>query len=1288
MEFPMAFQADPSQASSSSVLTRPEYWLVGGGEMSKLIRSMDWTKTPLGPIESWPQSLRTTVSLCLASNFPISLAWGPKHVQIYNDGYWPICGGKHPHSMGQDFSECWASAWPAIGEAFERALAGETSYLENQRMFLDRNGYLEETFFTFSFSPIRDETGGVGGLFHPVTETTSRMLSERRTRLRDLAARAGKAQTMEEACTLAAQTLAEYELDLPFVLFYLFDTLRKEARLIASAGLQHGTVASPALVNLEIPQQRGWPLIEVMHTGQARHVDDLEGRFGHLSCGPYPESVKEAMALPIIPPGCEQPVGILVAGVSSRLQLNEGYRAFYDLLAAGVTTAVANARAYQEERKRAEALAEIDRAKTAFFSNVSHEFRTPLTLLLGPLEDELAERANPLPQERRERLETAHRNSLRLLKLVNTLLDFSRIEAGRVQATYEPTDLAAHTAELASVFRSAIEKAGLTLAIDCPALPEPVYVDREMWEKIVLNLLSNAFKHTFEGSIDVTLRWCDDHVKLAVADSGVGIPAEALPRLFERFHRVKGAKSRTHEGTGIGLALVQELVGLHGGNLSVASEEEKGSTFTITIKTGTAHLPSNRIGTERVLSWTATRSAAYVEEALHWLPNAVAPSEADYGSANSAGVPLLPDTSLPAGAKRSRILWADDNADMRDYVCRLLAGRYDVLPVPDGLKALAAAEADPPDLVLTDVMMPGLDGFGLLRELRKSARTKTVPVILLSARAGEESAVEGLDTGADDYLAKPFSARELLARVRTHLELARVRREWVKELEQANRELECTSRFKDQFLSTMSHELRTPLNAVLGFSALLAEERYGPLNDRQRRYVSHIHTGGQHLLTLINDILDLSRIEAGRMELAIENVSVETVFGEVLSVMRPLADNKSQTLSQHAEPGLSVRADLTRFKQVLMNLLGNGIKFTPEGGRIELTANQADGEVRVEVRDTGPGIPPEEQKRIFEAFYRLRESGKATEGTGLGLAITQRLVELHGGQLCLESQPGQGSCFHFSLPVAAAVPQGRPQKSQLPGQSEEPPRVLVIEDDPVAGQLIQTHLTASGYEVVLCNEPGRAAEMAAELQPDAITLDILMEPSGWEVLVQLKNDARTASVPIIVVTIVDQTSVGAALGADEYLVKPVGRAALLAAVDRCLAARGGAPPARPILVVEDDPPTREVITELLTEQGYAVATAADGAQARAWVAASLPELVMLDLLLPKVSGFELLAEWRASPRTADLPVFILTSKDLTREEEIRLRAHAELLLRKEQPWQQTMLNQLRRVVTQNAPETA
>src|SRR5437899_2763407 len=251
-----------------------------------------------------------------------------------------------------------------------------------------------------------------------------------------------------------------------------------------------------------------------------------------------------------------------------------------------------------------------------------------------------------------------------------------------------------------------------------------------------------------------------------------------------------------------------------------------------------------------------------------------------------------------------------------------------------------------------------------------------------------------------------------------------------KALVRAKEEAERASRFKDQFLSTMSHELRTPLNSVLGFSALLAEERYGTLNERQARYVSHIHNGGQHLLNLINDILDLSKIEAGRLELAIENVAVATAFAEVTSTLRSLVEKKSQTLSQFAATGLAIRADSTRFKQVLMNLVGNAIKFSPAGGRIELVAHKTDGQVRVEVRDTGPGIPPQEQKRIFDAFYRFSQSGEATEGTGLGLAITQRLVELQGGQLGLQSQPGQGSCFFFALPAATALRQASPRISE------------------------------------------------------------------------------------------------------------------------------------------------------------------------------------------------------------------------------------------------------------------
>ncbi|PYT82370.1 MAG: hypothetical protein DMG40_06330 [Acidobacteria bacterium] len=505
----------------------------------------------------------------------------------------------------------------------------------------------------------------------------------------------------------------------------------------------------------------------------------------------------------------------------------------------------------------------------------------------------------------------------------------------------------------------------------------------------------------------------------------------------------------------------------------------------------------------------------------------------------------------------------------------------------------------------------------------------------------------------------------------------------------AKERAERTSKFKDQFLSTMSHELRTPLNAVLGFSDLLADERYGPLNDRQRRYIDHIHTGGKHLLKLISDILDLSKIEAGRMELAREDVAVASAFTEVISALYPLAEKKSQALLQQVEPNLQVHADAMRFKQVLTNLVGNAIKFTPEGGRIELVAHQVHNQVKMEVRDNGPGIPPEQQQRIFEAFVRLTQTGSATEGTGLGLAITARLVELHGSTLGIESQAGEGACFYFFLPLIA-IPQDQSTQTSTPvPRARKAPRILVIEDNPATGQLIQSQLASSGYETLRCDRPERATEVAAELQPDAITLDLLMKPvHGFEVLLQLKNNPQTSKIPVIVVTIVDQPGVGTALGADEYLVKPVDKATLLAAVERCLRSRGGAAPARTILVVEDDLATREMIVELLSGYGYAVTTAEDGEQARASVAQSLPEIVILDLMLPRISGFELLAEWRSNPRTAELSVFVLTSKDLTKEEEKYIHAHAESLFLKQNSWREPLIKQLERVVTSLSLEDA
>ncbi len=496
----------------------------------------------------------------------------------------------------------------------------------------------------------------------------------------------------------------------------------------------------------------------------------------------------------------------------------------------------------------------------------------------------------------------------------------------------------------------------------------------------------------------------------------------------------------------------------------------------------------------------------------------------------------------------------------------------------------------------------------------------------------------------------------------------------------AKEELERSSKFKDQFLSTMSHELRTPLNAVLGFSDLLGEDRYGSLNDKQRRYVNHISTGGKHLLRLINDILDLSRIEAGRLQLTIETVRVDASLSEVCDTLQPLASKKNHRLIKHPAPGLSVRADSTRLKQILMNLVGNAVKFTPEGGTIELAGKRVGDQVRLEVRDSGPGIPPDEQKRIFEAFYRLTQNAKAAEGSGLGLAITQRLVELHGGQLGLESEPGKGSCFFFTLPL---IPSVEPREEIEISNKDAVPsaaRILVVEDDRTAATLLETQLVSAGYQVTLCAEPARAVEMAAELQPSAVTMDIVMKPiNGWQILTALKSDRRTAQIPVIVVTIIDQPSTGALLGADEYVVKPVEKLVLLSAVDRCLrrSARSGA---ASILVVEDHPPTREFIAESLMHRGYLVEIAGDGAAARDRIARRLPNLVILDLILPDVSGFELLKEWRSNQSTAELSVFVLTSKDLTQAEKEYLRSNSAALLRKSDRWQDVLFQQLKQVV--------
>ncbi|APR74880.1 Chemotaxis protein methyltransferase CheR [Minicystis rosea] len=918
-------------------------------------------------------------------------------------------------------------------------------------------------------------------------------------------------------------------------------------------------------------------------------------------------------------------------------------------------------RANADLRVANEKLSRLDELKTRFFANVSHEFRTPLTLMLGPAQALLEGVHGPLDDAQQREVEVLQRNARRLLKLVNSLLDLSRIEAARMEVAYEPTDLATLTAELASAFRALIEQAGLTLVVDCPKLPEPIAVDREMWEKIVLNLLSNAFKFTFHGTISVSLRWGGDHVELAVRDTGTGIPEAELPRVFERFHRVQRARGRTHEGSGIGLALVRELVGFHHGSIRVASVPGEGSTFSVRVPAGTSHLPVERIGAERELGLTATSAAAFVEEASHWVG---AQPRMDEGSQ------AAPQAAGEAGG---RVLLVEDNADMRGYITRLLSPRYEVEAVADGLLGLAAARACVPDLVVTDVMMPGLDGFGLLRALRADPRTQTVPVMMLSARAGEEARVEGVELGADDYLVKPFSPRELLARVGARIELARLRRQVARETERL-RESEArfravadaapvmiwlsdpsgaceyvnatwarltrqtssqslgdgwldvvhpddraraaetfraavagrspftmeyriqvvdgtyrwildhavsrpsesgeylghvgscididerkraeeikteAERRKDEFLAMLAHELRNPLAPMRLALHLLRMQTSGAAMDR---HLQILERQTNNLARLVDDLLDVSRVTRGKIQLRMERVEVATVVTRALEATRGLCESRRHhvTVALPDEP-IVVFADAVRLEQILVNLITNAAKYTDPGGHLDVRVRRDGDRVEMSVKDDGIGIAKHMLDRVWNLFQQAERSlDRAQGGLGIGLSIVRRLVELHGGTTEARSPGlGGGSTFFVWLPIAAAEPVTPPKDDVDTARARAAARklrVLIVDDNVDAATTLGELVRGEGHDVRLAHDGPTALVAAGEQRPEIVFLDIgLPGMDGYEVARRLRAAGPRAA-KLVALTGYGQEADrkrAAEAGFAQHLVKPALASAVL-----------------------------------------------------------------------------------------------------------------------------------------------
>ena len=1211
-------------------ITEPE-----DGQMARLVRELNWAATPLGPVEGWSASLRMMVRIVLANRFPMLLWWGPQYIQVYNDAYRPILGSKHPQFLGRPVSECWTEIWDILKPLIDTPFfGGPATWMEDLEVELLRHGFTEEAHFTVAYSPVPDESAprGIGGVLATVHETTEKVIGERRVGiLSELGARVAEAKTGEDACAVATRILSRHWKDLPFALVYLLTSDGSNVRQVgATAGEMNP--AGPAEIDLtafertdaEVTLPGVGALIAQALRTETTQVGELNARMGvtvSVTGGqPKPETV---VVVPIMSLVANRPAGAVVVGISPRIRLDKLYSTFLELVGSQIATAVANARAYAEERRRAEALAEIDRAKTAFFSNVSHEFRTPLTLMLGPVQDVLT--SPTTPGSARVQLELVHRNSLRLLKLVNSLLDFARIEAGRVRAEFEPVQLGLLTADLASTFRSAMERAGLEFAVDCPHLDEPVYVDRQMWEKIVLNLLSNAFKFTLSGRVSVTLRRVGKTAVLDVIDTGVGVPDAELPRLFERFYRAASTHGRTHEGSGIGLALVQELVKLHGGSIDAESVVGRGTTFRVELPFGSGHLPAHLLRARSPGPALSDVSAPYVEEALRWLPESEAAIVADPAVLVDA-VGATRDRRF-AATFGSHIVLADDNLDMRSYVRELLNPLYEVEAVADGEEALAAARRRKPDLVLCDIMMPKLDGMGLLKALREDAHLRDVPVIMLSARAGEESRIEGLSAGADDYIVKPFAARELLARVGALLELTRARRdselrfrafvkatsdavyrmsadwsemlqlegrefiantgdasrtwleryihpddqsrfmdavreairikgvfelehrvlrpdgapgwvfsraiplldkksnvvEWfgtasdVTQRRRHQQELEAADRQKNEFLAMLAHELRNPLAPIRSAGEILSRIVTG--DARAHAAVATIARQVTHLARLVDDLLDVSRITQGRIELRRRVVSVSDVISRALETIDPQLQAKHHRVALvSSRARLTVNGDPERLVQCVANVLSNAAKYTDGEGEIRVETRAEDGFAVITITDNGVGMSPELLPRVFDLFVQAdRSLDRAQGGLGIGLSIVKRLIDMHGGSVVARSDGiGKGSTFQIRVPLLQGVDAAAP----LPTSAAKiRRRILVVDDNEDAANSLAMILQLDGHEVLAVNTGAQALDKVRAFAPEFVLLDIgLPAVDGYEVAQRLRSIPDLPAFKIVAIT--------------------------------------------------------------------------------------------------------------------------------------------------------------------------
>ncbi len=920
------------------------------GEMARLMAARDWASTPLGASEHWPHSLRTSIAILLRSRYPMILTWGEQLVMLYNDAFIPTLGAKHPRALGGLLSEEFAEVWDDVGPMQRSVLAGGPAvWAEDLPLTIERGTGPEQAYFTFSYSHVPDERGP-GGVLAVLGMTTDKVVAARRMSvLNALAVVANQATDPDKVALLVMGALGEAVEEIRAATLYRPAEKAPAALRLVRAGMSGppcDEVLPEELADPDSPVMRAWsdgrPVVH-------RHT-----------CAEDSQPLLH-VALPVRVQG--ETGAVLVLTPHPLRPYDENHGRFMGLVAdqVGQIFAVATERA--REQSRLEALAALDAAKSAFLSNVSHEFRTPLTLLLGPLDDVLTGRVDGID---REEVEVMHASAHRLLRMVNGLLDVARIEADGLRATLEPTDIAELTRDLLQPFGAAAGRAGVTLDTRLDLGLGVVQLDPELWEKIVLNLVANAVKFTPEGSVDVRLGRMAGSIVLSVADTGVGIPEDEVDLVFDRFHRVHTSGARNIEGAGIGLSIVAEAVRAMDGTVAVTSHLGSGSTFEVTLPLVA--------GSGLAAPWTPHVAAG---DAL----------ARDATSGSSLPAPGLVTTASDEGPS---ILVAEDNPAMRSRLARILAELGTVTTAPDGRVALDLLRERRFDLVVTDVMMPNLDGLGLLQEIRTDARLRGTTVVVLSARAGAEAAAGGIEAGADDYVVKPFTTGELLARCRTNLELAQYR---------AN---EAAGHVRSALLAGVSHDMQTPLAVISSTLELLSEGDVSPESARKVAARARLRTA--QLTQLVTQFLDWSRLNAN------ESLPIRVSTVDLRDLADHVASDYDRVLVSGASGLAAVTCDRQRTEQILHNLVDNAERSARTS--VEIRIEEGEDVVLARVVDDGPGVGAEILPRLFEAF------GPSADqlGNGLGLHISREAARAQGGDLVLESTGPDGCVFTLSVP--------------------------------------------------------------------------------------------------------------------------------------------------------------------------------------------------------------------------------------------------------------------------------